>query len=61
MLRVITAKDIPGENSFTGGIITEDDEELLASNRCDYYGQPLAIVVAGTQRIRLFIGVTSIL
>jgi len=40
---VLTATDIPGENQ-TGGIIA--DEELLASHRVHFIGQPIALVVA---------------
>ena len=42
---IFTAKDIPGENQI-GGII--QDEELLASCKVDFIGQPIAIVVAKT-------------
>lgn len=44
--RVITAKDIPGENQI-GGII--QDENLLAENEVHFIGHPIAIVVADTQ------------
>jgi xanthine dehydrogenase large subunit len=42
---VITAKDIPGENQI-GGII--QDEELLAEDKVEFIGHPIAIVVAKT-------------
>lgn len=42
---VITAKDIPGENQI-GGII--QDEELLAEDKVEFIGHPVAIVVAKT-------------
>ncbi|MDP4115276.1 MAG: molybdopterin-dependent oxidoreductase [Bacteroidota bacterium] len=42
---IFIAKDIPGENQI-GGII--QDEELLASCKVDFIGQPIAIVVAKT-------------
>ena len=44
---VLTAGDIPGENQI-GGII--QDEPLLASDRVDYIGQPVAAVFASDER-----------
>jgi xanthine dehydrogenase large subunit len=46
--KIITYKDIPGENQI-GGIIP--DEPLLSENIVDYAGQPIAIIVAETSRI----------
>ncbi len=43
--KVITAKDIPGQNQI-GGII--QDEPLLAENEVHFCGQPIAIVLAET-------------
>lgn len=43
---IFIAKDIPGENQI-GGIIL--DEPLLAVNKVDFIGQPIAIVVAENQ------------
>ena len=43
---VLTAKDIPGENQI-GGII--QDEELLASEKVHFIGEPIALVVAEDQ------------
>ena len=40
---IFTAKDIPGENQI-GGIVP--DEELLAEDKVEFIGQPIAIVVA---------------
>ncbi|MBI2417247.1 MAG: molybdopterin-dependent oxidoreductase [Ignavibacteriales bacterium] len=40
---VLTAKDIPGENQI-GGILK--DEELLAHDKVDFIGQPVALVIA---------------
>lgn len=47
-----TAKDIPGVNSFAfPGIQTQvEDEEILAT-KIKYYGQPIAVVVAKTERL----------
>ena len=45
---ILTAKDIPGENQI-GGIIP--DEELFASDKVDFIGQPIAVVIAETQLI----------
>ncbi|HOT97058.1 MAG TPA: molybdopterin-dependent oxidoreductase [bacterium] len=42
---VLTAADIPGENQI-GGIIA--DELLLAAERLDYIGQPVALIVAAS-------------
>ena len=47
---IYTARDIPGENQI-GGIIT--DEELLAANKVDFIGQPIAIVVADSKLIAM--------
>ncbi|WP_288020539.1 molybdopterin cofactor-binding domain-containing protein [Tenuifilum sp.] len=46
--KIILHSDIPGENQI-GGII--DDETLLAEHEVHYQGQPIAIVVAKTERI----------
>jgi len=43
VVRIFTAKDIPGENQI-GGIIP--DEELLASTHVHFCGMPVALVVA---------------
>lgn len=40
---ILSAKDIPGQNQI-GGIIP--DEVLLASEKVDYIGQPIALVIA---------------
>ena len=40
---ILTAKDIPGENQI-GGIVP--DEELLAKDKVEFIGQPIAVVVA---------------
>ncbi len=44
---VYTAADIPGENQI-GGIIP--DEPLLAEGEVHFFGQPIAIVIAETER-----------
>ncbi|MCG3226613.1 MAG: molybdopterin-dependent oxidoreductase [Candidatus Heimdallarchaeota archaeon] len=46
VIRVITAKDIPGENQL-GRII--QDEELLAKEKVDFIGQPIAVIYAETK------------
>lgn len=48
VIKIITYTDIPGENQI-GGII--EDETLLAEHEVHYQGQPIAIVVAQTERI----------
>ena len=48
VVRIFTYKDIPGENQI-GGIIP--DEELLAENEVHFMGQPIAFIVAETERI----------
>ncbi|MBE0651267.1 MAG: molybdopterin-dependent oxidoreductase [Bacteroidales bacterium] len=48
VIDILTAKDIPGENQI-GGIIP--DEPLFAEYETDYLGQPVALVVAETERI----------
>ena len=45
---VITAEEIPGRNQI-GGII--EDEELLASGKVEFIGQPVALVVAEKKSI----------
>ncbi len=44
---IFTSEDIPGENQI-GGII--QDEELLAGDMVKFIGEPIAIVVADSQR-----------
>lgn len=46
VVRVITAKDIPGDNEI-GGIIA--DEPLLADGHVHFQGMPVAIVLADTE------------
>lgn len=48
VVRIFTAKDIPGENQI-GGIVP--DEELLASDHVHFCGMPIALVVAETEEI----------
>ncbi len=48
VVRIFTAKDIPGENQI-GGIIP--DEELLASTHVHFCGMPVALVIATTEEI----------
>ena len=42
-----TARDIPGQNVFGFRV---QDEEVLASGRVDYSGQPVGVLVARTER-----------
>jgi len=48
VVRVITAKDLIGENQI-GGIVP--DEPLLADGEVHFVGQPIAIVVAETEEL----------
>jgi xanthine dehydrogenase large subunit len=48
VVRIFTAKDIPGENQI-GGIIP--DEELLAGTHVHFCGMPVALVVAISEEI----------
>jgi xanthine dehydrogenase large subunit len=48
VIRILTAGDIPGENQI-GGILS--DEPLFAVKEVGFIGQPIAMVVAKTQRI----------
>ncbi len=48
IVRIITARDIPGENQI-GGIVP--DEELLASAQVHFCGMPIALVIAETEEI----------
>lgn len=48
VVRVITAKDLIGENQI-GGIIP--DEPLLANGEVHFQGQPIAIVVAESEKL----------
>ncbi|XP_075976672.1 uncharacterized protein LOC142976940 [Anticarsia gemmatalis] len=52
VVALYTAKDIPGVNSFTlpGFQLETADEEILAS-KILFYGQPIAIVVAQSERL----------
>lgn len=47
VVAVLSSKDIPGINQI-GSII--QDEELLAQSKVNYIGQPVAVVVAESQR-----------
>ncbi len=46
VVRIFTAKDIPGENQI-GGIVP--DEELLASSHVHFCGMPLALIIAESE------------
>lgn len=48
-----TARDIPGDNSFTppGNFFYVANEEVLSSGNVHYYNQPIAIVVAETRAL----------
>lgn len=46
VVKILTAKDIPGENQI-GGIIP--DEPLMADDIVDFQGMPIALVVAETE------------
>src|SRR5688572_16909328 len=46
VVRIITAKDIPGINQI-GGII--QDEPLLAEGEVHFWGHPIAIILAETE------------
>ncbi|HEV7780557.1 MAG TPA: molybdopterin cofactor-binding domain-containing protein [Chitinophagaceae bacterium] len=48
VVRIFTAKDIPGENQI-GGIVP--DEELLAGKHVHFCGMPVALVVATSDEI----------
>ncbi len=48
VVRIITAKDVPGENLF--GIIKKD-QSFLAEDRVRYEGEPILIVLAETEEI----------
>lgn len=53
MIAFYTAKDIPGDNSFTapGNFFYIANEEVLNSGNVTYYNQPIAIVVAETRTL----------
>ncbi|XP_050685719.1 uncharacterized protein LOC126980172 isoform X2 [Leptidea sinapis] len=48
-----TAKDIPGRNTFTPLELPaqESEEEILATKKISYYGQPVALIVAVDQTL----------
>ncbi|KAJ2691326.1 hypothetical protein IWW39_000011 [Coemansia spiralis] len=46
VVRVLTARDVPGENHWN----IFKDEEILPADTVHYYGQPLALVLATTQK-----------
>ena len=48
VVRILTYEDIPGENQI-GGIIP--DEELFASEEVHFQGQPIALIIAGSEQV----------
>ena len=48
VIAIFTAKDIPGKNQI-GGIIA--DEPLFAEGEIHFWGQPIGIIVATSERI----------
>lgn len=50
VIKIITWADIPGENEV-GGIVR--DEPLLAHDVVDFYGQPIAIIIATSDKVAL--------
>lgn len=48
VVRIITCKDIPGQNQI-GGIIP--DEPLFAEHEVDFWGQPIALIIAESDAI----------
>lgn len=50
VIKIITFKDIPGENQI-GGIIL--DEELLTQSEIHFQGQPIALIIAESEVIGL--------
>ena len=48
VIRILTAENIPGKNQI-GGIIP--DEPLFATNQVHFMGQPIALIVATSERI----------
>ncbi len=48
VVKIITHKDIPGENQI-GNIIA--DEHLLAEDKVEYTGEPIAVIIAETEEI----------
>ncbi|KAJ2070072.1 hypothetical protein GGH13_004290 [Coemansia sp. S155-1] len=47
VVRVLTARDVPGENHWN----LFKDEEILPTDTVHYYGQPLALVLATTRKL----------
>jgi xanthine dehydrogenase large subunit len=50
VVKIIFAKDIPGQNQI-GGIIS--DEELLASEHVHFCGMPIALVIGETEHVAM--------
>lgn len=48
VVKIITSNDIPGQNQI-GGIFP--DEELLAENEIHFWGQPILLIIAESQKI----------
>lgn len=48
VLRVLTAKDVPGRNGF-GSLPTHPDQPVLCSDRVRFLGDAVALVIAGTE------------
>ena len=45
MLKLITAKDIPGRNNFAA--LCPEEEEIFCSGDVNYAGQSVGLIVAG--------------
>ncbi|GBP32434.1 Xanthine dehydrogenase [Eumeta japonica] len=55
VIAFLSAKDIPGKNTFTPTTVPwqEFDEEILASDKISYYGQPIGVVAAVTEKLAI--------
>ncbi|XP_065222148.1 xanthine dehydrogenase/oxidase-like [Planococcus citri] len=51
VVKFLSAKDIPGRNTFVEELITEEDEQLFADDEILYAGQPVGVVIAETQTL----------
>ncbi|XP_050344173.1 uncharacterized protein LOC126769429 isoform X2 [Nymphalis io] len=55
VLAFLSAKDIPGKNSFTPKEVPwqEIEEEILASKKISYYGQPIGLIAAVSRKLAI--------